>query len=71
MREQPILYIKKKTGPLGIIPVSWVHLQTEKSQTARPGTTTCRPYKYVFRAWIEPTTRSAAVGRSTTVPAVS
>ena len=59
---------------LGIIPVSpSVRSQTENAhtQTARLRTTICRPYNYLFRAGIEPETRSATVGSSATTPTVS
>ena len=47
---------------LGVIHVSWVHLQTQKNQT---GTTTCRSYKYLFCVGIELPSRRASVDRST------
>ena len=63
-----VTFVKKNA--LGVINVSWVRLQTEKThtQTAKPGSTTCRLYKYLFRAGIQPAarSRSATVGHSTT-----
>ena len=45
-----------------------IYKQNSHTQTARPGTTTSSPYKYLFRAGIEPATRSVAVNRSAAAP---
>lgn len=46
---------------LGINPISWVRLQTYSpyAHTSIPRTSTCRPYTFLLRAGIEPTTRRA------------
>ena len=41
------------------------------TQTARPGTITCRPYNYLFRGGIEAETRSATVDRWAIAPIVA
>ena len=46
------------------IAVSWVHLQTFNSHIHKQPHT-CRLYKYLLRAGIEPATRNLAANRST------
>ena len=48
---------------------AFTNIEKIHTQTARPATTTW-PYKYFFRAGIDPATRSTAVGRSKTAPTV-
>ena len=49
---------------------AFTNIEKSHTQTARPGTTSCRPYKYLFRVGIEPATRSSAVERPTTASTV-
>ena len=50
---------------------AFTNIEKSHTQTARPGTTTCTPCKYLFRGRIESETRSAGAGRSTTAPNVT
>ena len=67
--------LKKKTLPHTkdiscIVDAYYKHINS-LTHTARPGTTNCKSYKYLFHAGIEPTTRSKAADRSATAPTVS
>ena len=53
-----------------IVGAFYKHINSH-TQTGRPEQLFCRPYKYLFRAGIEPATRSAAAYRSATAPTVS
>ena len=50
---------------------AFTNIETSHIQTARPGTTSRRPYKYLCRAGIKIATRSAAVDCSAAAPTVS
>ena len=43
---------------------AFTNIENSHTQTARPGTTTCRPSRYLSRVRIEPATRNSAVSRS-------
>ena len=51
-------------GPISGHPDVWtafINIENSHTAIARPGTTICRPYKYLFQAGNEPATRSTAV----------
>ena len=56
-------FFRKKINTACLIQAQIINIEKSHTQTTRPGTTTCRPYKYLFRTGIEAATHSAAADR--------